>query len=111
MYEDIVAIEDKWKIDLNSDVYDIHIAKTSCGWMPQFQESLKFKSVKDMELFYTLNSYKWDIIDEYCGIYTWDEFVERVLEFVGETSHLENNLCDDYYTDKEGYEFCRSDFR
>lgn len=107
--------------------YEIHIAKTSCGWLPLFQYRETMPSVKSMKAAYDTDKLK--IIDEYGREYTWDEFDERVLKFNGGVkgaieaeksgdkelpiSHFE--FSDGMYShlylkDEEGFEFIKGDF-
>lgn len=64
--------------------YELHIAKTSCGWLPLFEAHENIKSVKDIKAIYNKGDVR--IFDEYGTEYHWDEFVERVLEFDGGTA-------------------------
>jgi len=107
--------------------YEIHIAKTSCGWLPLFQYRETMPSVKAMKTAYDTDKLK--IIDEYRREYTWTEFDERVLKFNGGVkgaiepeklgneelpiSHFE--FSDGMYShlylrDKDGFEFIKGDF-
>lgn len=61
--------------------YEIHIAKTSAGWLPLFQAHDCFKSVKELEQLYKTGSFV--IYDEYLQYYNWDEFVDRVVKHNG----------------------------
>lgn len=61
--------------------YEIHIAKTSMGWIPLFQAHSGCKSVADMKKIFDTEDVK--IVDEYGDYYDWDAFRERVLEFNG----------------------------
>lgn len=65
------------------DDCEIHLAKTSCGWLPLFQAHPgKFESVEEMQVFYeTTPGIK--IVDEYYDEYDWEAFDERVLKFNG----------------------------
>lgn len=119
--------------------YSIHIAKTSCGWLPLFQSHDCIKSIKDLKNLYDTG--KFVIYDEYATIYSWPEFEERVLKFNGgvkgaveptpckqppncpytdpdmpdhtPVSHFEyadGKYALDYFTDGEGYEFTNHEF-
>lgn len=113
--------------DIPDWAYEIHIAKTSRGWLPLFQYRETMPSVKAMKTAYDTDKLK--IIDEYGREYTWDEFDERVLKFNGgvkgaiETeklgdeelpiSHFEfsNGMYSHLYLkDKDGFEFLKEDF-
>ena len=62
--------------------YEIHVAKTSCGWLPLFQSYPGvIDSMDDYHRFLTHP----DVIiyDEYGTEYTYEQFVERVLKFNG----------------------------
>lgn len=119
--------------------YKIHIAKTSCGWLPLFQRHDCFKSIFELKGLYDTGNFI--ICDEYGDVYNWDEFYERVLKFNGGVrgaipreeikqdkngifydkdlpkykpiSHLEYGMgrySAMYYTDKDGYEFATHEF-
>lgn len=120
--------------------YTIHIAKTSCGWLPLFQAHKDgICSVAQYKEAYNTGAFK--IIDEYGIEYTWDEFDERVLKFNGgikgvaprekinqdrnspwfdknmpeykPVSHFEyacGRYNDEYFTDSDGYEFSIREF-
>lgn len=119
--------------------YEIHIAKTSMGWLPLFQSHEELYSVRDFKAAYDTGEFK--IFDEYGDEYDWDGFTERVLEFNGgkhgvaprekvkqdknsmfydpdvpeylPISHFEygnGKYAIDYYTDAEGYEFTTHEF-
>lgn len=65
------------------DDCEIHIAKTSCGWLPLMNaHSGKFESVAEMKVFYETTPGV-TIIDEYDTEYNWDAFDDRVLKFNG----------------------------
>ena len=114
--------------------YEIHIAKTSCGWLPLFESHDCFQSIKQLKELYDTGSFI--IYDEYGDIYNWEEFDERVLKFNGGVkgaiplteikqdptdrfydhrlpghipiSHFEYDFgryAEDYYADEDGYEF------
>lgn len=120
--------------------WQIHIAKTSCGWLPLFQEHNCFKSIKQlMELY---DTGKFMIFDEYGNEYNWEEFNERVLKFNGgvkgvakrekikndpnsrfydpnmpeykPVSHFDYKMdyyyAKDYFKDPDGYEFTTHEF-
>lgn len=62
--------------------YEIHIAKTSGGWLPLFQGHRDgINSVHAYKEAYHTGEF--DIVDEYGSFYTWAEFTERVLKFNG----------------------------
>lgn len=62
--------------------YEIHIAKTSCGWLPLFQGHKDgINSVREYKAAYETGEF--EITDEYGDVYTWEEFTERVLKFNG----------------------------
>lgn len=120
--------------------YEIHIAKTSAGWLPLFQAHHGIRSVQDLKSIAEKEGVA--IYDEYDKKYTWDEFVERVLTFNGgvkgvvkpeklpaeselsrlrdpnmpdhtPVSHFEygnGKYAHEYFTDPEGYEFTDHEF-
>ena len=64
--------------------YEIHLAKTSAGWLPLFQAHKGvINSVKDIENLYNENYPKITIVDEYGEEYSWQEFKTRVIDFNG----------------------------
>lgn len=119
--------------------YQIHIAKTSAGWLPLFQSHDCFKSVKQLKKMYDTGYFI--LSDEYGTTYNWDEFDERVLQFNGGVKGVaprkkitqdktypfyDKNLPDympishfdyghgmydsEYFTDLDGYEFSKREF-
>ena len=62
--------------------YSQHIAKTSCGWLPLFDGSGCFESIKELHDLYWSDA-SFIIYDEYGTVYKWDEFEDRVLKFNG----------------------------
>ena len=67
--------------DVPFGAYEIHIAKTSMGWLPLFQAHECFHSIKELKALYETGNFH--ITDEYGTEYNWDEFDERVLKFNG----------------------------
>lgn len=107
--------------------YEIHIAKTSCGWLPLFQANDDCKSVSRMKRIYETGKFK--IFDEYGTEYTWEQFDDRVLKFNGGTKGAKEREFRDgerkpivhseyeygkyrshYFFDEEGYEFSKEWF-
>lgn len=120
--------------------YRQHVAKTSCGWLPLFDGSGCFQSIRELMTIYESGDFI--LSDEYGNIYTWDEFDERVLKFNGgikgitprekinqdrnspwfdknmleykPVSHFDyayGQYNDEYFTDSDGYEFSIRQFR
>ena len=117
--------------------YEIHIAKTSCGWLPLFQSHKNvINSVSDIKKLYDTGEFI--IKDEYGDIYDWEYFTERVLNHNNGTlknnpnreerpdyddlhcrmikipiSHFDkvyNTSSINYFADSEGYEFTAQEF-
>ena len=119
--------------------YELHIAKTSYGWLPLFQKHKCIQSVKDIKNLYDTGHFF--IYDENLKEYTWEEFEKRVLTHNGgvagaipKTYHdvdrtspfYDSNMPDFtpvshfeygngkyaymYSKDAEGYEFMEGDF-
>lgn len=120
--------------------YLIHIAKTSCGWLPLFQGHKNgINSVIEYKVAYETGEFR--IVDEYGDCYSWDEFDKRVLKFNDGISGVEpkekierheeapwfdKNLPEympishfeygggkysiEYFNDKDGYEFSIREF-
>lgn len=62
--------------------YEIHVAKTSCGWLPLFQGHADgINSVAEYKEAYDTGWFR--IFDEYNTEYNWDSFENRVLKFNG----------------------------
>lgn len=114
--------------------YEVHLAKTSGGWLPLFQAHERCRSVLEMKAIYDTGLFQ--IKDEYGQLYSWKEFDERVLQFNGgvvgaiptkpykqdtsspfydkdmpdhtPVSHFEyghGKYADQYFRDAQGYEF------
>lgn len=111
-------------VDEPDFAYEVHIAKTSCGWKPLFQASWHIHSVDGIKaVCESIPDCK--IVDEYNTVYTWDEFREWVLDFnrdkegvatkdeVDDTHRLSHILYNypyqssrgSYFYDNDGYEF------
>ena len=118
--------------------YEVHVAKTSCGWLPLFEQHTGINSVKDYEAI--LKRPDVIIYDENFQRYTWPEFEQRVLKHNGgvagaiplepiqqdlgrfydpdmpdhtPVSHLEyghGKYAQDFFKDEEGYEFSKQEF-
>lgn len=62
--------------------YEIHIAKTSAGWLPLFQAHKDgISSVAEYKVAYDTGEFR--IYDEYGYEYNWDAFDDRVLKHNG----------------------------
>lgn len=67
--------------------YEIHLAKTSAGWLPLFQAHKGIiQSVQDIERLYNEFKSNLAIIDEEGRSYDWPQFKCRVLDFNGGVS-------------------------
>lgn len=126
-------------VDVPDFGYEIHIAKTSCGWLPLFQAHEHSRSVRDLSNAYSSGEFR--IFDEYGEGYTWEKFTERVLLHNGgidgavpkkpyksepkspyydgnmpdqiPVSHFEygkGKFADMFFKDEQGYEFSEGDF-
>jgi len=65
----------------NVEDFSIHIAKTCAGWKTLFQKTEYYESVKQIEEFYKANIQKYEIRNIYGDVYTWQEFVDNVIDF------------------------------
>lgn len=90
--------------------YEIHVAKTSFGWLPLFQGHKDgINSVAEYKAAYDTNEFK--IYDEYGCEYNWDAFDDRVLKFNGgvlgvqEPKKIEQNKYFRWY-DKSMPDYC-----
>lgn len=119
--------------------YQIHIAKTSAGWLPLFEAHKGLTSIDDLYMIYRSGDF--EIYDEYGTLYDWNGFTERVLKFNGgrkgvispisykediqspfydkdmpthiPVSHFEyasGKYAEDYFKDPDGYEFTWGEF-
>ena len=119
--------------------YEQRIAKTSMGWLPLFDGTGCFKSIKELKAIYDTGLFT--IYDEYGNKYNWEEFDLRVLKFNGgvvgavqkmkydtdktspyydkdmpeylPVSHFEygnGRYAYEYFNDKDGYEFSHRTF-
>lgn len=73
------AIAELYSDNIDEDTL-IHIAKTSAGWLPLFQQHKHLNSVADI-LNAIDNGLK--VIDEYDTSYTKEQFIARVVRFNG----------------------------
>nr|DAL18903.1 MAG TPA_asm: hypothetical protein [Caudoviricetes sp.] len=109
--------------------WEMHIAKTSCGWKPVFEEHEQIRSVRDLDRFYHDNRHYLTIFDEYGTEYSWPEFEERVIKhgtpkvfdpeigmYTGNWRCESDNDCELYkhwdgeYADADGYRFSTREF-
>lgn len=74
-----------YEIDEEPDLhYSIHLAKTSMGWLPLFQEHKNMiQSVADIKKVFDTYKDKLRLVDEYDEEYTWEQFEKRVLNHNG----------------------------
>lgn len=104
-------------------VYDrYHVAKTSWGWRPLFQENpetdercyedydeqLEISSVADFKAAYDTGNYA--IVDEYGEEYAWEEFESRVLQWCPDGKVHEGSYDYPVHIDENGYEFMADEF-
>ena len=131
-----------WDYELTDNptwAYQIHIAKTSMGWLPLFEAHENIKSIKQLKELYDIGEFF--ISDEYGDTYNWEEFDTRVLQFNGGVkgvapreeikrdpssrfydhrlpkykpiSHFDYDMgsyASDYFMDAQGYEFTTHKF-
>lgn len=104
------------------EVYDsFHIAKTSCGWKPLFQEDppaeqrefdvnepMQIKSVSDIKAAYDTGAFA--IVDEYGDEYDWEAFEKRVLGHAPDGRAHESSYDYPIHVDENGYEFATYEF-
>lgn len=99
----------------------IHIGKRSGGWLPLFQKTNYYSSVKEIKDFYIKNKEHLLIIDEYDVEYSLDELDEEIFNWnkgnPEAKTHLDlneyrngSNYGAFYYIDSEGYEFTDTEF-
>lgn len=100
--------------------FGIHIAKTSAGWKPIFQQYPFIHSLSEWKTEY--EDYDCTIFDEYGQNYSWNDFMEIInteqekgkshakeqMEHVDKNSILSYDLY--YDLDDDGYEFMTCSF-
>lgn len=115
--------------------WEAHIAKTSYGWLPLFEQhpAAGIYSVRDLKAIYDEGGGDggiFTIVDEYNATYSWGEFEKRVINFGspkswnptggyydGNWRSEQDNDCrapynhwENEYRDQDGYRFQLSDF-
>lgn len=68
-------------VDIPEFGYEIHVAKTSSGWLPLFQAYHNCRSVEDLLTAYKSGEFR--IYDEYGEDLSWEDFVKTVLSHNG----------------------------
>ena len=112
--------------DRHKEAWELHIAKTSCGWKPVFEEHEHIHSVRDLDRFYHDNMRYLTIFDEYGQKYTWQErvikygtpkvFDPEIGMYTGNWRCESDNDCEPYnhwdgeYADTDGYRFSTREF-
>ena len=102
---EIKHFEEKYP-HIHVEIPRFYIGKTSAGWKPLFRTSLLYTSVKEIKKLYDSNG-RLQIVDGEDNGCTWNEFVERVLEF-GKKGKTHIGLDTEnikYVLDDDGYEF------
>lgn len=112
------TIFDGWSYKLVDEPqfgYMIHIAKTSCGWKPLFQEHPGIHSIEDLKDVYERGSFV--ILDEYDTPYSWEEFEDRVIDFnkdnpdtIDHMTYPKDRYSPIYFRSSDGYDFVRGEF-
>lgn len=99
--------------------YELHIAKTSAGWLPLFEAHENVHSVADLRrLFDQIPDAQ--IVDEYGEAYSWPQFEERVVRF-GNDFNWRSSRNNDFspgeiyrdpyeYISSDGYRFSSTEF-
>lgn len=116
--EDKKTIFDGWSYKLVDEPqfgYMIHIAKTSYGWKPLFQEHPSIHSITDLKDVYERGSFV--ILDEYDTPYSWEEFEDRVIDFnkdnpdtIDHMTYPKDRYSPIYFRSSDGYDFVRGEF-
>lgn len=114
--ETIEKLQEKYP-DLDLQIPNLHIAKTSAGWKPLFNKTKYYSSVAEIYKYYHSDD-NILIFDEYGTEYDWDAFVERVINFGDEHNskcHVaecrETWYCGcTHWHDEEGYDFTDGDW-
>jgi hypothetical protein len=94
-------VEIEWKIREHTyyECEMIHIGKRSVGWKPLFQENENFRSVKELRRFYKDTQFKYEIVDQYDRVLTWEELKSNLIDWPGEQNQRERGV----RQDGEGY--------
>lgn len=112
--------------------YYLHLAKTSCGWLPLFQQSKNINNIFDIFMMYGKYYRDIDIVDEYGEELSFKKFIDEVVKHNNGTafdrdlemtddmndgvppwtpvSHIEIEHDNSIYIDNFGYEFCTAEF-
>lgn len=108
--------------------YEVHLAKTSYGWVTLWESHKFYHSISELTKFYMDNQEDIFIYDEYFKFYTWDEFKKRVIDWNKDNPnacvHINpdrsmpnfNEIYGRYYDDSryfisaDGYDFCDCEF-
>ena len=95
--------------------YEIHIAKTSCGWKPLFEAHDNMKSVRALKNIFNSGGFR--IFDEYGEEYTLEEFQKRVIDWnkdnpeaISHPEYENGRWRRDFFIDDDGYEFMKTEF-
>lgn len=103
------------------DATTIHIGKRSGGWLPIFQKTTYYSSVKEIKDFYIQNKNYLIIIDEYDMKYSLEELEAEIFDWNKDNPNAKTHLSLNrdiqygtpqhlYYKDPEGYEFSSTEF-
>lgn len=116
---DLPDLEELNEIQVNV-VYDyelpeVHLCKTSGGWIPLFESTKYYKNFKEFEDFYNNHKDVFDIYNEYDEYVNFSDLKEHVFEMKEKAteSHLQYNnslynICnneDNYWVDDLGIEW------
>lgn len=88
----------------------IHIGKRSGGWLPLFQKTEHYSSVKEIEEFWENNEEVLIIEDEYGYRISIEELRSELFEWGSKHNKLNHQEYLGIYVDNEGYEFSENTF-
>lgn len=99
-------IESKIREHTYYDCEMIHIGRASFGWSTIFQAYDQFSTVKQMREFYESNKHRYEIVNEYDRVLTWEELETDLINRPKGSSHIGSGV----YKDEEGYWWANYEF-
>ena len=113
--EDVISHNEELNDFLMGQVVTrLHIGKRSAGWLPLFEETEFYSSVKELEEFYERNKGHLVIEDEYGWDMSFEELREDLIEWDGglaaEGKPRTHGEVMSIFRDDEGYEFVGWEF-
>lgn len=120
LYEDLLDRPDPSNINLylqyEYDLPELHVCKTSGGWVPLFEATKYYKSFKELESFYSKYKDVFTLYDEYNELVDFKDLKEKVFSMrdIATETHLKPDpywgYTPDisYWKDEDGIEWTNS---